>query len=173
MYTKPKEHLPDWAQCQEAIGGIYFTKEALQPGLEIGNFEPGLKVVCVIVFSGWTALFLVVVAGSQRFLKDGFKTYLMTRCNNTNFFHRHIDSLWPVAPDEGDSFPQCTCDWRLTWCHSYTNQPVTLPIIKICFRNLTNDHQALNNFMSQGYVWFTCVRIRSFRCTKMQLVKDK
>ncbi len=39
-----KKHFSDWARCQTAIGGIYFTKkwraETLQPGLEFDNFKP-------------------------------------------------------------------------------------------------------------------------------------
>jgi hypothetical protein len=42
-----KMHLFEWAQCQEAIGGIYFTKkwraETLQSGLEFDNFKPRLE----------------------------------------------------------------------------------------------------------------------------------
>ncbi len=42
-----KKHLSEWAQCQKAIGGIYFTKKwragTLQPGLEFDNFKPRLK----------------------------------------------------------------------------------------------------------------------------------
>ncbi len=42
-----KMHLSDWAWCQKAIGGIYFTKkwraETLEPGLEFNNLKPGLK----------------------------------------------------------------------------------------------------------------------------------
>ncbi len=42
-----KKHSTEWAQCQEAIGGIYFTKkwraETLQPGSEFDGFEPRLK----------------------------------------------------------------------------------------------------------------------------------
>ncbi len=38
-----KKHSSEWAWCQKAIGGIYFTKkwrtETLQPGLEFGNFK--------------------------------------------------------------------------------------------------------------------------------------
>ncbi len=36
-----KKHSSDWARCQKAIGGIYFTKkwrgETLHPGLEFDN----------------------------------------------------------------------------------------------------------------------------------------
>jgi hypothetical protein len=42
-----KKHSSEWARCQKAIGGIYFTKkwraETLQPGLEFDNFKPRLK----------------------------------------------------------------------------------------------------------------------------------
>jgi hypothetical protein len=42
-----KKHLSDWAQCQGAIGGIYFTKTqragTRQHGLEFENFKPRLK----------------------------------------------------------------------------------------------------------------------------------
>jgi hypothetical protein len=42
-----KKHLSAWARCQEAIGGIYFTKkqraETLQRGLEFDNFKPRLE----------------------------------------------------------------------------------------------------------------------------------
>jgi hypothetical protein len=42
-----KMHLSEWARCQEAIGGIYFTKtwraETLEPGLEVDNFKPRLE----------------------------------------------------------------------------------------------------------------------------------
>jgi hypothetical protein len=44
---KLKKHFSDWAQCQKAIGEIYFTKkwkaETLQLGLEFVNFKPRLK----------------------------------------------------------------------------------------------------------------------------------
>ncbi len=40
-------HLSEWAQRQEAIGDIYFTKkwraETLKPRLEFGSFKPRLK----------------------------------------------------------------------------------------------------------------------------------
>ncbi len=39
-----KKHLSDWARCQKAIGGIYFTKksrpETFQPGLESDYIKP-------------------------------------------------------------------------------------------------------------------------------------
>ncbi len=42
-----RKHLPDWARCQKAIGGICFTKkwraEILQPDLEFDNFKPWLE----------------------------------------------------------------------------------------------------------------------------------
>ncbi len=42
-----QKHLSEWARCQKAIGGIYFTKkwraETLQPGLEFDSFKPRLK----------------------------------------------------------------------------------------------------------------------------------
>jgi hypothetical protein len=60
-----KKHLSQWAQCQKAIGGIYFTKkwraETLRPGLEFDNFKPRLKsgiFKCISwldgsLFGGW------------------------------------------------------------------------------------------------------------------------
>ncbi len=42
-----KWHLSEWARCQKAIGGIYFTRrcraETLQRGLEFDNFQQRLK----------------------------------------------------------------------------------------------------------------------------------
>ncbi len=42
-----KKHSSEWGRCQEAIGGIYFTKkwrgETLRPGLEFVNFKPRLE----------------------------------------------------------------------------------------------------------------------------------
>jgi hypothetical protein len=42
-----KKHLSEWARCQKAIGGIYFTKkwraETLQTGFEFDNFKSRLK----------------------------------------------------------------------------------------------------------------------------------
>jgi hypothetical protein len=44
---KPINHLSDWARCQKAVGGIYFTNkwraETLQPGLDFDIFKPRLK----------------------------------------------------------------------------------------------------------------------------------
>ncbi len=57
-----KEHLSEWARCQEAIGGIYFTKkwraETLQPGLEFDNFKPRLKISIFKCISWLNGLFL-------------------------------------------------------------------------------------------------------------------
>ncbi len=64
-----KKHLSEWARCQKAIGGIYFTKkwrtETLQPGLEFATFKPRLKrgifkcVSCLngSFFWGWWSVF--------------------------------------------------------------------------------------------------------------------
>ncbi len=50
-----RKHSSDWARCQKAIGGIYFTNEwiaeTLQPGLEFDNFEPRLKCSIFKCFS--------------------------------------------------------------------------------------------------------------------------
>jgi hypothetical protein len=54
-----KKHSSEWARCQKAIGGIYYTKEwraeTLQPGLEFDNFKPQLEssvFKCIIWPSG-------------------------------------------------------------------------------------------------------------------------
>ncbi len=55
-------HLPEWARCQKAIGGIYFTKkqraETLQPRFRIWQFiKPGLIAVSSNASPGWTVRF--------------------------------------------------------------------------------------------------------------------
>ncbi len=70
---KLKTHLTDWARCQKANGGIYFTKkwraETLQPCLEFDNLKPWFKS-CIFKCISW-------LNGSffgdddQGFLKEG------------------------------------------------------------------------------------------------------
>jgi hypothetical protein len=75
-----KKHLSEWARCQKATGGIYFTKkwwaETLQPGLEFDNFKPRLKsgTVSSNASLGWTFRFFG--GDDLGFLKEGVKTYL-------------------------------------------------------------------------------------------------
>jgi hypothetical protein len=49
-----------WAQCQKAIGSIYFTKkwgaETLQPGLEFDNFKPWIEGR-ILTSPDWTVVF--------------------------------------------------------------------------------------------------------------------
>ncbi len=56
MKMKKKKHLSEWAWCQKAIGGFYFTKkrraETLQPGSEFDNFKPRLKS-SIFKFISW------------------------------------------------------------------------------------------------------------------------
>jgi hypothetical protein len=76
-----EKHLCEWARCQKAIGGIYFTKkwraETLQPGFEFDNFKPRLKSG-IFKFNSWlTGSFF---GGDDRdFLKEGVTTYLITK----------------------------------------------------------------------------------------------
>ncbi len=88
-----KKHLSEWARCQKAIGGIYFTKqwraETLQPGLEFDNFIPWLES-CMFKCISWLngSVFLWWWSGfSERGSQDP--------SNGTNvFFCLHIYSLW-------------------------------------------------------------------------------
>jgi hypothetical protein len=96
-----KKHLSDWAQFQEAIGGIYFTKkwraETLQPGLEVDNFKPRFKSS---IFKSISWLNGSFSGGDDRgFLKEGVRTCLvapMSPLNSLTFncFCLHIYSLW-------------------------------------------------------------------------------
>ncbi len=71
-----KKHSSDWARCQKAVGGIYFTKkrrvETLQPGSEFDNFKHQLKSGCLQMhllaerFLFW-----------KGFLKEEVKTYVL------------------------------------------------------------------------------------------------
>jgi hypothetical protein len=65
---KLKKHLSDWAGCQKAIGGIYFTKkwkaETLQTGWGFDNFKPRIKAVSSNASPRCTArLFLRMMRG--------------------------------------------------------------------------------------------------------------
>ncbi len=78
---KLKKHLSEWARCQKAIGGIYFTKkwraETLHPGLEFDNFKPRLKS-SIFKFISW--LNGSFFGGDDRgFLKEGVKSYQMAQ----------------------------------------------------------------------------------------------
>jgi hypothetical protein len=74
-----KKHLFEWARCQKAIDGIYFTKkwraENLQHGLEFDNFKPRLKsgiFKCISWLNG------SCFGGYDRgFLNEWVKTYQM------------------------------------------------------------------------------------------------
>jgi hypothetical protein len=86
-----KMHLSEWARCQKAVGGIYFTTkwraETLQPGLECDNFKPRLKrgiFNCISWLNG-----SVFEGDDQGFLKEGVKTYQMATMspfNSPTFF---------------------------------------------------------------------------------------
>jgi hypothetical protein len=76
---KLKKHLSEWAWCQKAIGGFYFTKkwraETLQPGLEFDNFKPRLKsgiFKCISWLQG-----SIFGRDDRCFLKGRVRTYLM------------------------------------------------------------------------------------------------
>ncbi len=76
---KLKKHLSEWASCQKAIGGIYFTKkrraETLQPGLEFDNFKSRLQSGIFRCISWLNSSFFR--GGDRGFLKEEVKTYLM------------------------------------------------------------------------------------------------
>jgi hypothetical protein len=81
-----KKHLSDWARCQKAIGGIYFTKkwraETLQRGLEFDNFKPRLKsgiFKCISWLNGSS-----LGGNDLGFLKEGVKTYQMAPMSPLN-----------------------------------------------------------------------------------------
>jgi hypothetical protein len=81
-----KKHLSDWAWCQKAIGGIYFTKkwraETLQPGLEFDNFKPRLKSSIFKCISWMNSSFF---GGDDRgFLKEEVNTNLMASMSPLN-----------------------------------------------------------------------------------------
>ncbi len=68
-----KKHLSDWARCQKAIGGIYFTKkwrsETIQPGLEFDNFKPPFKrgiFNCIFSLNSFFFFFGVMIGFSER-----------------------------------------------------------------------------------------------------------
>ncbi len=94
-----KNHLSEWARCQKASDGIYFTKkrraETLQPGLDFDNFKPWLKsgiFKCISwlngsFFRGWWSGFSERV--SQGLSND---TNITSSLSNV-FFCLHI-SLW-------------------------------------------------------------------------------
>jgi hypothetical protein len=62
-----KKHLSEWARCQKAVGGIYFTKkwraETPQPGLEFDNFKPRLRSGIFKCISWLNSLFLGAMNG--------------------------------------------------------------------------------------------------------------
>ncbi len=96
-----KKHFSEWAQCQKAIGGIYFAKkwraETLQPGLEFGNSKPRLKngvFKCICWVNG------AFLGGNDRgFLKKWVMAYLIFSTpllNSPNYFPcLYIYSLLP------------------------------------------------------------------------------
>jgi hypothetical protein len=81
-----KKHLSDWARCQEAIGGIYFTKkwraETIQPGLEFDNFKPWLNSGIFKCISWLNVSFL---GGDNRsFPKEEVETYQIAPMSHLN-----------------------------------------------------------------------------------------
>ncbi len=72
-----KKHWSEWARCQKAVGGIYFTKkwrtDTLQPGLEFDNFKLRLKSCIFICISWLNGSFFG--GDDQDCLKEGVKTY--------------------------------------------------------------------------------------------------
>jgi hypothetical protein len=97
-----KKHLSEWARCEKAIGGFYFTKkwraETLQPGLEFDNFKPRLKSVVFKCISLLNGSFLRVMIGV--FWKSEVKTFVMVPMSpltSPTFFRLHIYSLWLQA----------------------------------------------------------------------------
>ncbi len=114
---KLKKHLSDWARCQKAIDGSYFTKkwraETLQPGLEFDSIKPRLKSGIFKCISWLNSSFL---GGDDRgLLKEGVKTFQMAQCRvltRRPSFFLHIYSLWTKKALLGMCIIrlECTCD---------------------------------------------------------------
>ncbi len=86
-----RKFLSEWARCQKAIGGIYFTKKwrakILQPGSKFDNFKPRLKSSTFKTSNAspsWTVRFFE--GDDLGFLEEGVKTYLMEPMPVNNFF---------------------------------------------------------------------------------------
>ncbi len=81
-----KKHSSEWARCQKAIGGIYFTKkwraDTLQPGLEFGIFKPRFESGIFKCISWPNGSFFG--GDDWRFLKEGVKNYLMAPMSPLN-----------------------------------------------------------------------------------------
>ncbi len=91
-----RKHFSEWARCQKAIGGIYFTNKSraqtLQPGLELDNFKQRLKS-CIFKCISWlNALFFW---GDWGFVKEGVETCL------TIFLSSHLLSMVSIAWPRG------------------------------------------------------------------------
>ncbi len=81
-----KKHLSDWARCQKANGGIFFTEkwraETLQPGLDFDIFKPRFKNDIFKCISWLNGSFF---EGNDRgFLKEEVKAYLMVPLSPIN-----------------------------------------------------------------------------------------
>ncbi len=81
-----KKHLSDWARCQKAVGGIYFTNkwraETLQPGLGFHNFKPRLQSSIFKCISWLNGSFFG--GDDWGISKEGVKTYLMAPMSPLN-----------------------------------------------------------------------------------------
>jgi hypothetical protein len=77
-----KKHSSEWARCQKAVGGIYFTKkwsaETLQPGLEFDNLKPRPQSGIFKCTSRLNESFFFLLDDDRCFLKEGVETYPMT-----------------------------------------------------------------------------------------------
>jgi hypothetical protein len=89
---RTKKCLSESGQCQQAIGGIYFTQtwrpEALHHALEIGKSQPRSKVGNFEYIS-WLKSFVFWGLNIGGILKEGVKTYLMapmSPLNSPTFF---------------------------------------------------------------------------------------
>ncbi len=91
-------HSSDWARCQKAIGGIYFTKKwragTLQPGFEFDSFKPWLKGGIFKCISWLKGSFF---SGDEGFLRKWVKINLMAPMSPlhspTFFFVSHLYSV--------------------------------------------------------------------------------
>ncbi len=93
-----KKHLSEWARCQKAIGGVYFTKkrraETLQPWFRIWQF-PIQARKWYLQMHLLDERFVFFRGDDRGFVKEGVKTYLMAPLSPLNSsFCLHIYSLY-------------------------------------------------------------------------------
>jgi hypothetical protein len=89
-----KKDLSQWARCQVAIDGIYFTKnkraDTLRPGLEFDKYKHRLKS-CIFKSISWLyGLFFGV--DDRGFVQEGVKNYLMAPMSNRNWSNFFLSS---------------------------------------------------------------------------------